>query len=120
VGTVDHDVLLAKPDGRVRQVDEPLLILEQLLSCDLPSFARHRLQQVLDALPPQLGNAVVVAGIASTRPGESFVEIGVACVGLDVAPDAKRLRMALDERRVARCANSAETPLASSPFGVES
>src|SRR6185312_12602077 len=85
----DHDVLLAQPNRRAGKVDEPLLVFEQRIRGDLPLLTTARGEEILDAIPPEFGNAVVLTGLGSARRGKRLVGIGVAGVRLDIAADAK-------------------------------
>src|SRR5262249_50935756 len=51
-------MLLAHPEGRARVVDEAALVLEQRLGGGAPVDRRGGRDEVLDAVPPQLGDAV--------------------------------------------------------------
>src|SRR5207249_6683632 len=88
-----------EPERRAPEVDEAPLVLEELAAGLLRFRGRERLLEVLAALPPELGHAVVGLLRAAARL-QGGVDRVVQGVELHVAPDAERLRVPADERTV--------------------
>src|SRR5437879_7743540 len=88
-----------EPERRAPEVDEAPLVLEELAAGLLRFRGRERLLEVLAALPPELGHAVVGL-LRAAALLQSSVDRVVQGVELHVAPDAERLRVPADERAV--------------------
>src|SRR5438445_11645797 len=94
----DDRILFGNPERRARMVDEAPLVFQQFERGRTAFWRRRRLQEVVQAVPPQLCDAV----IRLRRPAiarHAYLQLRVVQrVRLNVTADAQRLRVAAYER----------------------
>src|SRR5215471_7863584 len=80
---------LGEEDGRLGQVDESCFVLEQRSTRGTCGLGRARIQQRVEAVPPELRHAVVLASAGSACFRDEPEWLCVKRVTLNVAPHSE-------------------------------